>query len=482
MLAKARALQAKMQREDGIGNAVRSFYRHLPKMQCAFTPEHVATKWLQEDKIAICDGCAFMLRERTSQPIVDYHAVEYGIKGPSSALSGMSKGAGAFVHELGGAMKDFVSKPVRGMKEDGLKGAGIGLARGVRNLVVRPIRGVAQFVDHVAVGAYNQNPAHKRAQPRLDERIRLRKEVDLTSTASYVDVSLSPEDKAKAEQILQGLRDHQSIEDIREHLTLADLEEIEESRPPPTELDDDDDGDESIGPVSEVLRSTSHGTFHMANLNADKATHARRAFSRRSSSQFAVVHDDWEDLTIPLKIQIALLVVGTASDVEAFVAVGKSLVGDGHRVRVAAAPRFKDFIEAHDLEFFPLDGNPTSGQEQMTAITSGVTHEAWTDLYAYGVSTWRAVKSQGFRADAIIAHPDVGFHQHLAERLGAPLHLLSGIPYSPTADMPHPLIETMAHETQQNNYFSYTAVQKVLWAAVKDVVNRFRVNELKLEP
>ncbi|KAF0693766.1 hypothetical protein As57867_015209, partial [Aphanomyces stellatus] len=80
------------------------------------------------------------------------------------------------------------------------------------------------------------------------------------------------------------------------------------------------------------------------------------------------------------------------------------------------------------------------------------------------------------------AHPDVGFHQHLAERLGAPLHLLSGIPYSPTADMPHPLIETMAHETQQNNYFSYTAVQKVLWAAVKDVVNRFRVNELKLEP
>ncbi|KAF0693767.1 Aste57867_15266 [Aphanomyces stellatus] len=487
MLAKARALQAKMQREDGIGNAVRSFYRHLPKMQCAFTPEHVATKWLDDDKVAVCDGCAFVLRERTSQPIVDYHAAEYGIKGPASALEGISNGAGAFMHELSGAMKDLVAKPVRGMKEDGLKGAGLGFAKGVGSLVLRPFQGVAQFVDHVAVGAYNQNPAHKRAQPRLDERMALHKDVDLKSTASYVDVSLSPQDKAKAEQILQGLRDHQSIEDIRESWTLTELEAIEESplSPPPTKLSpDEDEGDDSISPLSEFLHSTSHGTFHMGSLGPDKATHVRRAFSRRYSSQFAVVRDDWEDLTIPLKLQIALLVVGTASDVEAFVAVGKSLVGDGHRVRVAAAPRFREFIQSNGLEFCSLAGNPTSGQEHMATLASGqgVTHETWTDLYAFAVSTWRAVKSQGFRADAIIAHPDVGFHQHLAERLGAPLHLLSGIPYSPTADMPHPLIETMAHETQQNNYFSYTAVQKVLWAAVKDVVNRFRVNELKLEP
>ncbi|KAG9405791.1 hypothetical protein AC1031_003709, partial [Aphanomyces cochlioides] len=44
IIANARALQAKMLQEDGIENAVQSFYRHLPNMQCALTPEHLATK------------------------------------------------------------------------------------------------------------------------------------------------------------------------------------------------------------------------------------------------------------------------------------------------------------------------------------------------------------------------------------------------------------------------------------------------------
>ncbi|KAH9125054.1 hypothetical protein AeMF1_004271 [Aphanomyces euteiches] len=71
-------------------------------------------------------------------------------------------------------------------------------------------------------------------------------------------------------------------------------------------------------------------------------------------------------------------------------------------------------------------------------------------------------------------------HLHLAERLGVPLHLLSGIPYSPTADMPHPLVETMTHEDELSNWFSYSEVHKFIWNKFSKTANKLRVKHLNL--
>ncbi|KAH9124331.1 hypothetical protein AeMF1_004885 [Aphanomyces euteiches] len=482
-IANAKAIQAKMQQENGIENAVQSFYRHLPKMNCAFTPEHVATKWLHDDKIQVCDGCAFVLRARTDQPIEDYHPVQYGIMGPLNALEGVSSGAGAFFHELSGAVKDIVAQPARGFKKDGLRGAGVGAIKGFGGLVVRPINGLAQFVTRVAVGAHNAAD-HGEDQRRVDEPTHWIKEFHVKRTAPMVDVSLSEEERAAVQAAIEDARAHKPLSVIRENTThLSSLSSASTLR----DEEDDDDDDESM---PNYLHKTSHGTFMMGSPDANVQSKQRAAFARSYSSRMAVVEDDWEELTVPFSMSIAMLVVGLPSDVEAFVAIAKSLVRDGHRVRLAAARRFETFVKASGVEYVPLEGNPTTSQDRLSTLShwEGIFHQEkppnapWNNDEAFGISAWRAVKSSDFRADLIVAHPDTMLHVHLAERLGVPLHLLSGIPYSPTADMPQPLVEVMAHEDQQSNWFSYLEVHRFVWNHFRHATNKFRVQELHLAP
>ncbi|KUF81688.1 Glyceraldehyde-3-phosphate dehydrogenase [Phytophthora nicotianae] len=59
---RARALNLRdvMRREDGAGEAVRSFYRHLPtqEMFCDLDHERIATRWSVRDRLKLCDRCA----------------------------------------------------------------------------------------------------------------------------------------------------------------------------------------------------------------------------------------------------------------------------------------------------------------------------------------------------------------------------------------------------------------------------------------
>lgn len=57
-------------------------------------------------------------------------------------------------------------------------------------------------------------------------------------------------------------------------------------------------------------------------------------------------------------LHIVMLIVGTRGDVQPFVAIGKRLQEDGHRVRLATHANFKDFVLGAGLEFFPLGGDP----------------------------------------------------------------------------------------------------------------------------
>ena len=44
--------------------------------------------------------------------------------------------------------------------------------------------------------------------------------------------------------------------------------------------------------------------------------------------------------------------------VQPFIALGQELLRYGHRVRLATHAVYREFVEEHDLEFFPLGGNP----------------------------------------------------------------------------------------------------------------------------
>jgi hypothetical protein len=58
------------------------------------------------------------------------------------------------------------------------------------------------------------------------------------------------------------------------------------------------------------------------------------------------------------------------------------------------------------------------------------------------------------------------------------------MPWSPTQAFPHPLanIQSSNADATINNYISYTLVDMLTWQGLGDVINRFRIHSLGLEP
>ncbi|KAK8568887.1 hypothetical protein V6N12_007423 [Hibiscus sabdariffa] len=128
-------------------------------------------------------------------------------------------------------------------------------------------------------------------------------------------------------------------------------------------------------------------------------------------------------------LQIVMLIVGTRGDVQPFVAIGKRLQADGHRVRLATHSNFKDFVLSAGLEFFPLGGDPK--------VLAGY-----------------MVKNKGFL-------PSVP----------------SEIPVQrPTSEFPHPLSRVKQHGYR----LSYHIVDSLIWLGIRDMIKELRRKKLKL--
>ncbi len=56
--------------------------------------------------------------------------------------------------------------------------------------------------------------------------------------------------------------------------------------------------------------------------------------------------------------RITILTYGSRGDVEPFVALGFGLRNVGHAVRLAGPAPFAPLVDAHGLEFDPIEGNP----------------------------------------------------------------------------------------------------------------------------
>ena len=57
-------------------------------------------------------------------------------------------------------------------------------------------------------------------------------------------------------------------------------------------------------------------------------------------------------------LTILIMAVGTRGDIEPFCLLGMRLKDEGHRVRIATHECFRLYITNHNLEFFPLAGDP----------------------------------------------------------------------------------------------------------------------------
>ena len=218
------------------------------------------------------------------------------------------------------------------------------------------------------------------------------------------------------------------------------------------------------------------------------------------------------NLEIP-RMNIVVMVIGSRGDIQPFLKIGKILQDKyNHRVRIATHPTFKKFVEEDvGLEFFSVGGDPAELMAFMVknpglvpsfeTIKAGEIGRRRESMYDLMNRFWAAcinatddeedlanMRLMGtkypFVADAIIANPPSFAHYHCAEKLGCPLHLVFTFPYSPTQAFPHPLanIKTTNVDQSYTNYMSYPLVDLMTWQGLGDLVNRFRIKTLGLEP
>jgi len=200
-------------------------------------------------------------------------------------------------------------------------------------------------------------------------------------------------------------------------------------------------------------------------------------------------------------LSIAILIVGSRGDIQPFLPIAQRLRDDGHRVRIATHEVFREFVESHKVEFFPLAGDPRELMEYMV-MTGGRLiplrprqlleqvprkRQVMAEILT---STWAACTEPDpghrdaapFVADAVIANPPSQGHIHVAEALHAPLQIMFTMPWSPTRSFPHPFTHmiSQAHPGLRNR-LSFEAFDLLTWLGIADLVNDFREKTLGLE-
>jgi UDP:flavonoid glycosyltransferase YjiC (YdhE family) len=256
------------------------------------------------------------------------------------------------------------------------------------------------------------------------------------------------------------------------------------------------------GYLAKALGATIESHLKPHHLQEEKA-------SQQAKADFLEAKPN---LLIP-RLNIVIMVIGSRGDIQPFLKIGKILRDKyHHRVRIATHPTFKTFIQDEiGLEFFSVGGDPSELMAFMVknpglvpsleTVKAGEIGRRRESMYQMFQGFWRAcinatddetdttnLKMMGssvpFVADAIIANPPSFAHYHCAERLSIPLHLVFTFPYSPTQAFPHPLANIKASNVDQSytNFMSYPLVDLMTWQGLGDLVNRFRVLTLGLEP
>ncbi|OJD29965.1 glycosyltransferase family 1 protein [Diplodia corticola] len=208
------------------------------------------------------------------------------------------------------------------------------------------------------------------------------------------------------------------------------------------------------------------------------------------------------------RMNIAILITGSRGDVQPFLALSKVLQSPPycHRVRIVTHPNFKGFVEENGVEFYSMGGDPEklmaymvrnpSILPSMASVKAGDVRMRRREIAEMLYGAWRGCTEAGdgiedsndddipFVADAIIANPPSYAHIHIAEKLSVPLHIMFTMPWSPTTAFPHPLANVQSSKSSNKvaNWTSYYEMDLLTWEGLSDLINRFRVRTLDLDP
>ena len=122
--------------------------------------------------------------------------------------------------------------------------------------------------------------------------------------------------------------------------------------------------------VHDAVRRVSILDGDRVEIELDDPTALEREHLLHTSPSHAppAEHAPGEPGPVPA-LAIAILIVGSRGDVQPFLPIAQRLASDGHRVRLATHAVFREFVESHGIEFFPLAGDPRELMEYMVRAT-----------------------------------------------------------------------------------------------------------------
>lgn len=155
---------------------------------------------------------------------------------------------------------------------------------------------------------------------------------------------------------------------------------------------------------------------------------------------------------------ILLMVVGSRGDIQVFLNIAKLLTTSyGYHVRIATHPSHQILVEREGIEFYSVGGSPgafaKAFSEKPNILSSAIKGELGALRQSFNLMIgryWRSsfdsntnldgaekLSLRPFLADAIVSSLPTLAHIHCAEKLQAPLVLVSNQPLLPTGEFPH---------------------------------------------
>ncbi|PWN32538.1 UDP-Glycosyltransferase/glycogen phosphorylase [Meira miltonrushii] len=192
---------------------------------------------------------------------------------------------------------------------------------------------------------------------------------------------------------------------------------------------------------------------------------------------------------VPIKpkenMHFTFLTVGSRGDVQPYIALGRGLQREGHRVRIATHAEFGKWIESFGIEFCEIGGDPAelmricieNGTFTLAFVRESVTKfRGWLDDLL--LSCWHACQG----TDVIIESPSAIAGIHIAEALRIPYYRAFTMPWTRTRSYPHAFAVPSRRAGGNYNYMSYVIFDQVFWRASAGQINAWRKKCLRLSP
>ncbi|KAH9042076.1 UDP-Glycosyltransferase/glycogen phosphorylase [Lactarius pseudohatsudake] len=184
-------------------------------------------------------------------------------------------------------------------------------------------------------------------------------------------------------------------------------------------------------------------------------------------------------LSMPSK-HFACLTIGSRGDVQPYIALGRGLQKEGHRVTIVTHEEYKEWVTGFGLEHRTAGGDPgalmkLSVENKMFSPQffkeSLSNFRTWLDDLL--VDSWEQCKD----VDVILESPSAMAGVHIAEALHIPYFRTFTMPWTKTKEFPHAFLGPPV-ESPTFNAASYVLFDNVLWTATSSQINRWRKNTL----